>query len=168
MHRTVEVLEVANLDAERREKLQEMEEEESEEEMKRLEQRIQEIDERKAALKEQIRENDRTTKSLKTKEGGSKLTPETVKDQTWHDARYWAALKVGVPHSKAWFEEKKRRKATLHRQSGAKERIEEKLRLDEEWHREFDTKKVKDEEFHVMKLLEASRPKLSSKLRKAG
>ena len=57
-------------------------------------------------------------------------------------------MKAGVPHSKAWFEEKKRRKATLHRLSGAKESIEEKLRLDEEWHRELDTKKVKDEEFH--------------------
>ena len=148
MHRTVEMLEVANLDAEKREKIQELENCEDEDEMKVLETRIKEIDERKNILKETIRDNDRRSKELKSKEGGFKLTAETANDQSWHDARYYAARKAGVTHSKAWSEEKKRRKATLHRRSGAPERAAERLRQDEAWHREFDTKKVKDEEYH--------------------
>ena len=147
MHRTVELLEVSNLDAEKREKIQELEECDDEDEYKQIEKRIAEIDARKNELKEKIRENDREAKEKKA-QGSFKLTEATVNDQSWHDARYHAALKAGVSHSKAWFEEKKRRKATLHRRSGGKERAEEKLRLDEAWHKEFDSKKVKDEEYH--------------------
>ena len=117
MHRTVEMLEVG------------------------------EIDERKKILKEKIRENDKQVKE-KRSEGSFKLTPENVNDQSWHDSRYHQAVKAGVSHSKAWADEKKRRKATLHRKIGAKERAEERLRLDQEWHKEFDSKKVKDEEYH--------------------
>ena len=148
MHRTIELQEVANLDAEKREKFQELEEAEDEEALQAIHKRIAEIDDRKAALKIQIRENDRVSKETTKKDGGFKLTAENVNDQSWHDARYHAAVKKGVSHSKAWAEEKKRRKATLHRQSGGKERAIERLRLEGEWHKEFDSKAVKEEEFH--------------------
>ena len=77
---------------------------------------------------------------------GFKLTQDTINSQDCHDARYHAAIKAGVSHSQAWREERKRRKATLHRKSGVADRAE-RIRLDKAWHKEFDTKKVKDEEF---------------------
>ena len=109
---------------------------------KQIEERIEEIDKRKATLKEKIRENDQKAKQI-----SFKLTEDTLLDQPWHDARYYAALKGGASHSQAWSQEKKRRRATLHRKSGMPERTAEKLRLDAEWHAEFDSKKVKSEEF---------------------
>ena len=142
MHRTIEILEISKLDEEKRAKYQELEEVETEEGRKQIEARIEEIDKRKTALKEQIRENDR-----KAKQTSFKLTEDNLLDQSWHDARYYAALKGGASHSQAWTQEKKRRRATLFRKQGMPERTAEKLRLDAEWHAEFDSKKVKDEEF---------------------
>ena len=146
MHRTVELLEVSNLDAEKREKVQEMEMCDDDEELRSLEARVAEIDERKKVLKEIIRENDRKARDLENKKQ-SESSEVSVLDQSWHDARYHAAITAGVSHSKAWFEEKKRRKAALHRKSGSKERAEEKLNLEKKWHEEFDSKPVKEEEF---------------------
>lgn len=146
MHRTVELLEVSNLDAEKREKVQEMEMCDDDEELKSLEARVAEIDERKKVLKEIIRENDRKARDLENKKQ-SESSDLSVLDQSWRDARYHAAIKAGVSHSKAWFEEKKRRKAALHRKSGSKERAEEKLNLEKKWREEFDSKPVKEEEF---------------------
>jgi len=77
-----------------------------------LENRVKEIDERKELLKKQIRENDRQTKE-KEKDKSFKLTEENVLNQDWHDARYYAAIKAGASHSAAWFQEKKRRRATI-------------------------------------------------------
>ena len=142
MHRTIEVLEISTIDAEKRDKYQELEEVETEEGRRKLEEQIAELDRRKTALKEKIRENDK-----KAKQTTFKLTKESVLDQSWHDARYHAAIKAGATHSQAWAQEKKRRRATLHRKSGMPERTAEKLRLDAEWHAEFDSKKVKAEEF---------------------
>ena len=73
----------------------------------------------------------------------------TLLDQSWHDSRYHAAIKGGVSHSTAWAQEKKRRKATLHRQSGGESRLKERIDLDLKWHEEFDNaeKPVKEEEF---------------------
>lgn len=142
MHRTIEMLEVTNLDAEKREKYQELEEAETEEEQKAIERRIEEIDQRKALLKEKIREDDQKSRKEKFK-----LSEENLHDQSWHDARYWAALKAGASHSQAWAAEKKRRKATLHRKGGMPQRTAERPRLDAQWHAEFDTKKVEDSEY---------------------
>lgn len=148
MHRTIELLEVSNLDAEKREKYQALEECEDEAEIKEIEARIKEIDERKAVLKEKIREDDKKAKEWK-KEGGFKLTSENLLSQEWHDSRYHQAIKAGVSHSKAWADEKKRRKATLHRKSGESERVKEKLDMEEKWHAEFDKQDtVKEEEYH--------------------
>lgn len=146
MHRTIEMLEVTTLDAEKRRRFQEIEECEDENERKSLEDRIREIDERKELLKKQIRENDRQTKE-KEKDKSFKLTEENVLNQDWHDARYYAAIKAGASCSAAWFQEKKRRRATLNRQKGTSDRAAERIRLDQEWHAEFDSKKVKEEEY---------------------
>ena len=146
MHRTIEMLEVTTLDAEKRRKFQEIEECEDEDERRALENRVKEIDERKELLKKQIRENDRQTKE-KEKDKSFKLTEENVLNQDWHDARYYAAIKAGASHSAAWFQEKKRRRATLNRQKGTSDRAAERIRLDQEWHAEFDSKKVKEEEY---------------------
>ena len=146
MHRTLEMHEVSNLDAEKREKTAELEECEDEDEYKAIESRIAEIDARKAVLKEKIRGDDAVTKEHAKK--GFKLTKDTLLDQSWHDARYHQAVKAGVSHSKASFEEKKRCKATLHRKEGTADRAKERLEMDARWHEEFDKAKVKDDEFH--------------------
>ena len=146
MHRTIEMLEVSMLDTEKRQKFQEIEECEDENDRKALEDRIREIDERKELLKKQIRENDRQTKE-RGKDSSFQLTEKTVLNQDWHDARYHAAIKAGSSHSAAWFQEKKRRKAALNRQKGTSDRAAERIRLDQEWHAEFDSKKVKEEEY---------------------
>ena len=146
MHRTIEMLEVSTLDAEKRQKFQEIEECEDENERKALEDRIKEIDERKDLVKKQIRENDRQIRE-KERDKSFKFTEETVLNQDWHDARYYAAIKAGASHSAAWFQEKKRRRATLNRQKGTSDRAAERIRLDQEWHAEFDSKKVKEEEY---------------------
>ena len=79
MHRTVELLEVSNLDAEQREKIQELEECDDEDEYKRIEKRIAEIDARKNELKEKIRENDKEAKEKK-----ARLTRDAGRDPWWH------------------------------------------------------------------------------------
>lgn len=146
MHRTIEQMEITNLDAEKREKALELEEAEDEDECKRLEARIKEIDAKKELLKEQVKQNDSKDRERK-KQGNTKLTKDTVNDQSWHDARYHQAIRAGVSHSQAWSQERKRRKATLFRQSGTGERAREKIELDNKWHEEFDSRPVKQEEY---------------------
>ena len=147
MHRTIEQMEVANLDAEIREKVTEAEEAESEQEVKRLEAEVKELIDQKERMKDKIKVDDKKAKEVRAG-GGFILTPQTVNDQSWHDARYYAAVKAGASHSSAWFQEKKRRKATLHRKSGAAERAVERKEQDLKWHQAFDSKKVKESEFH--------------------
>ena len=142
MHRTIEMLEITNLGVEKREKAQQLEIEEDPEEAKRLEARIREIDEEVKVLKERTKAADREATAR------PKLTEETVLDQSWHDARYHRARQAGVSHSQAWTEEKKRRRATLHRQQGTAERAKERLENERKWHREFDSRPVKEEEYH--------------------
>lgn len=146
MHRTIELHEVANLDFEKKEKAQELEECEDEEEVKKIEARIKEIDARKEELKAQIRASDQKNRDIKAA-GGLQLTKDTVNDQSWHDARYHRAIKAGVSHSAACAQEKKRRKATLHRKEGGADRARERIRLDKEWHAEFDSKQVEESEY---------------------
>ena len=145
MHRTIESTGLSNLLHERREKTQELEEAEDEETSKVLEDRIKVISDEIAKLKTQIKSNDDTAKSVGPKKKA--LTEKTILSQDWHDARYHAERRAGVSHSAAWAHEKKRRKATLHRQKGTQQRATERKRLDDEWHAEFDSKPVKEEEF---------------------
>ncbi|CAE7245381.1 unnamed protein product [Symbiodinium sp. CCMP2592] len=142
MHRTIEMLEITNLAAEKREKAQLLEMEEDPEEVQRLETRIREIDAEVKVLKERTKAADREASKK------PQLTAETVLDQTWHDARYHKAVAAGVSHSQAWHEEKKRRKAALHRQQGTADRAKERLENERAWHREFDSRPVKEEEYH--------------------
>ena len=147
MHRTIEQMEISNLDAMKREKAQEIEEAEDEETIQRLEAEMKEIENQKTKMKDKIKEDDKSLRE-KEKEGKQTLTEANLHDQSWHDARYHAAVRSGVSHSEAWRQEKKRRKATIHRQSGTSERARERLELDKKWHEEFDTGKVQDDEFH--------------------
>ena len=145
MHRTIEQMEIANLDAEKRELAQELEEVEDEEEGKVIEAKIAAIDEQKKRMKDKVKEDDKTTREKANK--GFQLTEETVTDQSWHDSRYHMALRSGISHSVAWSQEKKRRRATLKRKQGIVDRTRERLDMDRQWHEEFDSKEVKDEEF---------------------
>ena len=150
MHRTIEMMGISNLDAEIREKNAELEMAETEEETKALELRIKELNDEKMALKERTKKEDQELRqSTSSRAVPFKLTPDTLLDQSWHDSRYHAAIKGGVSHSTAWAQEKKRRKATLHRQSGGESRLKERMDLDLKWHEEFDNaeKPVKEEEF---------------------
>eukprot|EP00438_Fugacium_kawagutii_P000480 Skav216940 [mRNA] locus=scaffold3396:50058:57739:+ [translate_table: standard] len=148
MHRTVEMMEITNLDAEKREKVIELETVEDPEEYAAIEERIKQIDERKNLLKAKMREDDKETKEKMNQKKPFALTAETLLDQSWHDARYHAAVRAGVSHSAAWAQEKKRRKATLDRKTGVAERRKERIRLDNEWHAAFDQPDtVRDDEF---------------------
>ena len=150
MHRTIEMMGISNLDAEIREKNAELEMAETEEETKALELRIKELNDEKMALKERTKKEDQELRqSTSSRATPFKLTSDTLLDQSWHDSRYHAAIKGGVSHSTAWAQEKKRRKATLHRQSGGESRLKERIDLDLKWHEEFDNaeKPVKEEEF---------------------
>ena len=145
MHRTIESTGLSNLVQERREKIQELEEAEDEDTSKAIEDRIKTIDIEISKLKSQIKSNDEAVKKVEPKKQA--LTKESLLSQEWHDARYHAERRAGVSHSAAWAHEKKRRKATLHRQEGSQKRAVERKRLDDEWHAEFDSKPVKEEEF---------------------
>ena len=146
MHRTIEQAGIRNLDEEIREKVSACEEAETEEDVKRIEAEIQALKELKAGLKKKVSEDDSKLKE-RQKEGKAQLTKDNLLDQGWHDARYHAAIRGGASHSQAWFQEKKRRKAALHRQQGTAERAAERKSLDLKWHEEFDSGKVKDEDF---------------------
>ena len=146
MHRTIEQAGIRNLDQEIREKVAECEEAETEEEVKRLEQEITALKSLKDGLKSKVVEDDSKLKA-RMQEGKAQLTHDNVLDQSWHDARYYAAIRKGASHSQAWLQEKKRRRAALHRQSGAATRASERKALDLQWHEEFDSKQVKPEEF---------------------
>ena len=100
---------------------------------------------KKDKLKEKIHRDDQVTKA-KAK-AAPKLTAENVNDQSWHDSRYYQAVKAGASHSLAWSQERKRRKATLHRQQGVADRAAERIKMDKERHEEFDSRPVKEEEF---------------------
>ena len=142
MHRTIELMEIANLGQEKKEKAQLLEVAETPLECEALERRIKEIDTEVAVLKARTKEAD-----SKAKARSAQLTKENVLDQSWHDSRYQQAIAAGVSHSAAWLAEKKRRKAALHRREGVGERARERLELDEEWHRIFDSMPVKEEEY---------------------
>ena len=150
MHRTIEMMGISNLDAEIREKTAELEMAEDEEESKALELRIKELTAEKNAMKDRTKKEDKDLRqSTAPREVPFKLSEDTLLDQSWHDSRYHAAVKGGASHSSAWAQEKKRRKATLHRQSGGESRLKERKELDLKWHEEFDNaeKPVKEEEF---------------------
>ena len=117
VHRTLEMMEIANLDVEIRDKAAEIEDAEDEETVARLTAEVEQLKDRKEKLKERAREEDGKAKAIK-KAGQFKLTSENVLSQEWHDRRYYAARKAGVSHSAAWAQEKKRRRATLSRQEG--------------------------------------------------
>ena len=145
LHRTIEQMEVANIDAAIREKMAACEECETKEEVQKLETEVMVLKAKKDKLKEKIHRDDQVTKA-KAK-AAPKLTAENLNDQSWHDSRYYQAVKAGASHSLAWSQERKRRKATLHRQQGVADRAAERIRMDKEWHEEFDSKPVKEEEF---------------------
>ncbi|CAK9049785.1 Retrovirus-related Pol polyprotein from transposon TNT 1-94 [Includes: Protease [Durusdinium trenchii] len=145
LHRTIEQMEVANIDAAIREKMAACEECETKEEVQKLETEVMVLKTKKDKLKEKIQRDDQVTKA-KAK-AAPKLTAENLNDQSWHDSRYYQAVKAGASHSLAWSQERKRRKATLHRQQGVADRAAERIRMDKEWHEEFDSKPVKEEEF---------------------
>lgn len=144
-HRTLERLEVTNLDIEIREKRQELELAEDDHETALIQVKIAELEEQKNKLKDQIRLNEAAVRANPIQ----KLTKENMFDQTWHDSRYHQAVRQGVSHSSAWAQEKKRRKATLRRKEGVGRRRAELKEADLQWHAEFDEKKVKEEEFHT-------------------
>ncbi|CAK9073582.1 unnamed protein product [Durusdinium trenchii] len=64
-----------------------------------------------------------------------KITEENLRDQTFHDSRYYADVAAGKPRHVAWKNEKGRRRAILDRRSGLVDRVSEKLELDDNlWH----------------------------------
>ena len=146
MHRTIEQMGIANLDAAIREKISEQEEAEDECTVKRLEAEVAGLEREKDALKQKVRADDERARE-RARQGAFQLTAETFLDQSWHDARYYAARKAGASHSSAWLQEKKRRKATLHRQQGTAARAKERKDLDAKWHEEFDSEPVDPLEF---------------------
>lgn len=121
----------------------EIEDAETEDDVRRLEGEIEALRERKVWMKEKIKADDSKVKAAASR-GGFVLSHDTVNDQSWHDARYYAAVRAGASHSSAWFQEKKRRKAT----GGAAERAQERKDLDLRWHEEFDSGKVTEAEYH--------------------
>ena len=145
LHRTIEQMEVANIDAEIREKMAECEDCETKEEVQKLETEVTVLRTKKDKLKEKVQREDQVTKA-KAK-AAPKLTAENLNDQSWHDSRYYQAVKAGASHSLAWSQERKRRKATLHRQQGVADRAAERIKMDKEWREEFDSRSVKEEEF---------------------
>ena len=146
MHRTIEQAGIRNLDEEIREKTAECEEAETKEDVRRIEAEIASLRELKEGLKKKVAKDDGKLKE-RQREGKAQLSKDNLLDQGWHDARYYAAVRGGATHSQAWLQEKKRRKAALHRQKGTAARAAERKALDLKWHEEFDSKRVKDEEF---------------------
>ncbi|CAE7448172.1 unnamed protein product [Symbiodinium natans] len=126
MRRTVEMLEVTNLGTEKREKAQQLEEEEEPENAKQLEARIREIDEETRVLKER-------TKAAADRESAQRprLTAETVLDQSTTPG-----LDRGKEEEKGRLVEASRRR---RRGKGANEQA---------WRRAFDSRPVKEEEYH--------------------
>lgn len=85
-----------------------------------------------------------------------KLMSESILDQSKHDARYYKAVKAGVSHSQAWFQEKKRRRARAKRFENKTrgERARHRIELELEWHRRFDAGQVADSEHKDMEQLD--------------
>ena len=81
---------------------------------------------KKAELEKQKKELQRDTPRQSIK-----ITEENMRDQTFHDSRYYADVAAGKPHHIAWKNEKGRRRAVLDRRS---DRVSEKLELDDKWH----------------------------------
>ena len=86
VHRTIEIIKIANLDVEIRDKTAEIEDAEDEETVARLTAEIEQLKDRKQKLKERAREEDRKAKAIK-QAGQFKLTSENVLSQEWHDSR---------------------------------------------------------------------------------
>eukprot|EP00435_Cladocopium_sp_Y103_P036193 s510_g9.t1 len=145
MHRTIERMEVSNLDAAIREKKQEIELAEDEDELKRIQDEVTELEEQKKKMKDKVSQNEAEARKI---QASFRLTKDNIHDQSWHDSRYHSAIAKGVSHSAAWVQEKKRRKATLKRKEGVADRRRELKAADLAWHEAFDSKAVKDEEFH--------------------
>ncbi|CAK8995863.1 Retrovirus-related Pol polyprotein from transposon TNT 1-94 [Durusdinium trenchii] len=93
LHRTIGQMEVANIDATIREKMAACEECETKEEVQKLEAEVMVLKAKKDKLKEKIHRDDQVTKA-KAK-AAPKLTAENLNDQSWHDSRYYQAVKDG-------------------------------------------------------------------------
>lgn len=46
------------------------------------------------------------------------LNKQTHLSQEWHDQRDYQSINAGVPHNRAWCQEKDRRRAIMHRREG--------------------------------------------------
>ena len=134
MHRAIERMEITNLDTEIRERRAAIEIAEDNEEVNRLEGEIKEFEAQKKKMKEKVLDDDRKAREA-TKRKASEVD---ILDQSWHDSRYHQAIKRGISHSQAWAQEKKRRKAAMHRKAGSVQRREEFKQADLAWHAEFD------------------------------
>ena len=115
MHRTIEMLEIGKLNEERRRLNEQIDETEDADEAQALEDQVAEIAAKLEKMKRYVRDEDR-----KHKAG------------------------VGKVLSQAWLEEKKRRRATLHRAQNARERAAVKVKLEEEWTRKFKTEQARE------------------------
>eukprot|EP00438_Fugacium_kawagutii_P020301 Skav211651 [mRNA] locus=scaffold1290:310270:312795:- [translate_table: standard] len=147
MHRTIEQVELVNLDIEKREIAQEMEEAEDEYVIEQFELRLKAIEERKKQLKDAIKESDVRDRAKMRR--GARMTKDNLLDQSWHDSRYYQARRAGVNHATAWGQEKKRRKATLFRAEGGKARAVKNIEMNQKWHAAFDSKPVQEDEFQT-------------------
>ena len=58
-------------------------------------------------------------------------------DQSHHDETYYEAIKV-MPHSVAWADEKRRRRAEQRRKAGFTEASQRRAELERRWHEQFD------------------------------
>ncbi|CAK8991434.1 Retrovirus-related Pol polyprotein from transposon TNT 1-94 [Durusdinium trenchii] len=84
---------------------------------------------KKAELEKQKKELQRDTPRQSIK-----ITEDNMRDQSFHDSRYYADVAAGKPHHIAWKNEKGRRRTILDRRSGLVDRASEKLELDDKWH----------------------------------
>eukprot|EP00973_Karenia_brevis_P002291 308362-Karenia_brevis.AAC.1 len=59
-----------------------------------------------------------------------------MKDQSFHDGRYWQAIRRDppAPHNRAWHEEKRRRRAALDAAMKERGRARERIVLERQWH----------------------------------
>ena len=86
-------------------------------------------------------------KKLKKVEKTIKMLQAKLTEQSSHDGRYYRTIDAKVPHQKAWYEEKERRRAAVKR---AEEEIDsrmERIRMERNWHERHDAGEIREEEY---------------------